>query len=212
MNGILSKFPILASLGLASVLSMQSNAAATKPTQKKVQTTQQVQKKDTFESMADYIGKWEGKRAKVYLDHMGNPTIGIGHLLDNSERDRLIISSLFKNKIQYDKLLDGTQLLSNSQIDSLFDVDVKIKTNLAKRKIPKYDTFPLYVKSAIINAFYRGDIGKKTIALINKGDWKNVSAQYLNHKNAKTRPLQIQRRMKSNALAFDKYSLELKKK
>jgi GH24 family phage-related lysozyme (muramidase) len=85
-------------------------------------------------------------------------------------------------------------------------MDVKIKEKLASKKISNFTSLPIYVKNAVINALYRGDIGPKTIGLINSGDWANATKEYLNHKNAKSGPSQIQRRMKTNALAFAQYA------
>ena len=82
---------------------------------------------------------------------------------------------------------------------------MKLKEKLASKKISGFSSFPQYIKNAIINALYRGDLGPKTIGLINKGNWKSASEEYLNHKNAKSGPTQIIRRMKTNALAFNNY-------
>ena len=155
---------------------------------------------------SEYIGRWEGKRNSVYKDSSGLPTIGIGHYLNGSPADRELFSKLFGDKVKYNDLLSGKQKLSNEQIDKLFDVDVKIKEKLASKKINNFSSLPLYVKNAIINGFYRGDLGPKTIKLMNSGDWKSATKQYLNHQNAKSGPTQIQQRMKTNALAFAQYS------
>jgi len=42
--------------------------------------------------------------------------------------------------------------------------------------------------------------------LMNSGDWTNAAREYLNHQNAKSGPSQIQRRMKTNAVAFAQYA------
>lgn len=155
---------------------------------------------------SDYIGHWEGKRDTVYNDSAGLPTIGIGHYLDNSAQDRQLFKALFGNSVNYDKVLNGQQKLTNDQIEKLFNVDVKIKEKLASKKISNFSGLPIYVKNAIINGLYRGDLGPRTIGLMNKGDWGSAAKEYLNHKNAKSGPSQIQRRMKTNALAFAKYA------
>jgi GH24 family phage-related lysozyme (muramidase) len=84
----------------------------------------------------------------------------------------------------------------------------------ARQVIPKYDSYPTYVREAILNAIYRGDLGPATIKLINAGSWSNVSAEYLKHKNY-TNPGSMSgvvTRMKSNADAFTRYSKELRVK
>lgn len=84
----------------------------------------------------------------------------------------------------------------------------------ARRLVPKYDTYPTYVREAILNAIYRGDLGPKTIATINKGQWDSVAEMYLQHPNY-TNPGKftgVVKRMKSNADAFARYAKELKPK
>ena len=41
---------------------------------------------------------------------------------------------------------------------------------------------------------------------MNSGKWDSVSKEYLDHKNARSGPDQIKRRMKTNALAFDQFA------
>lgn len=153
----------------------------------------------TNASMFDYISKWEGLRTKTYLDHKKNPTVGIGHFLNDTESDRLLIKSLFGGTVNYDDLLNGKQQLSTNQVQKLFNADVKIKEKLASRLMPDYNNFNQETKNAVINGLYRGDLGKKTIDLINKNQWNSAADEYLNHKNFKSGPDQIKRRMKSNA-------------
>ena len=155
---------------------------------------------------SDYIGHWEGKRNAVYNDTEGKPTIGIGHYLNNSQQDRQLFKSLFGSSVDYDKVLNGQQKLTDEQIEKLFNVDVKIKEKLASSKISNFNSLPNSVKNAVINALYRGDLGPKTIALMNSGNWGAASKEYLNHKNAKSGPEQIKRRMKTNAMAFAQYA------
>jgi GH24 family phage-related lysozyme (muramidase) len=84
----------------------------------------------------------------------------------------------------------------------------------ARRLVSKYDTYPAYVREAILNAIYRGDLGPKTIAAINKGQWDNVATMYLQHPNY-TSPgkfVGVVKRMKSNADAFTRYAKEIKPK
>ena len=76
-----------------------------------------------------------------------------------------------------------------------------------------FDGFPKYVRSAILNALYRGDLGPKTISLINQGKWSKVKAEYLNHDNYKNpgRYPGVRTRMQENGNAFEKYANELAK-
>lgn len=205
-EGWLQNVPRLASVGgLAAALAF-GNVAQAKSTksakvQQNVAADSQSKKpsKISTGSMFDYISQWEGLKTKVYKDHANNPTIGIGHFLDGSEADRNLIKTIFNGTVVYDDLLTGKQSLTKDQVEKLFSVDVKIKERLATKRIPAYNTFDQNTKNAIVNALYRGDLGPKTIKLINAKDWKAAAVEYLNHPNAKSGPEQIKRRMKTNA-------------
>ncbi len=112
------------------------------------------------------------------------------------------------------KLIKGENFnngLTDSEAVELLKKDISIKEESAKKLIPKYSKFPQYVKNAIINAMYRGDIGPKTIQLINNNQWDKVSSEYLNNANYKSGSSSgIKIRMKDNADAFDTYAIELK--
>jgi len=220
----------LASLGLAGLTALGAmTGSAAQPSKQVTKTavTRTVQKSSTPKDatslrsdevkllggkMSDYIANWEGKKNKVYKDTSNLPTIGIGHYLTNDEQDRKLFKSLFGDTVNYDKILNGTQTLDDDQVEKLFNVDVKIKEKLAGKKISGFGSLPQYIKNAIISGLYRGDLGPKTIGFINSGDWNKASVEYLNHKNAKTGPSQIQRRMKTNALAFSHYAKQFAQK
>lgn len=153
-------------------------------------------------SMFDFISQWEGLRTKVYKDHVGNSTIGIGHFLNGSEADRHLIVTLFGGKVNYEDLLNGKQQLTKDQVEKLFNVDIKIKEKLASKLIPDYSSFDQNTKNAIVNALFRGNLEPKTIKLIKAKDWKRAAVEYLNHPNAKSGPEQVKRRMKTNAALF----------
>lgn len=97
--------------------------------------------------------------------------------------------------------------ISDEEAITLLKKDVVSKVSLAKRKMPKFDSYPVHVKNAIINALYRGDLGPKTIKLINDDKWDEVPREYLHHVNYKTGPSQIKNRMEKNAEAFRNYKI-----
>ena len=63
------------------------------------------------------ITNHEGKRACVYIDTRGHPTVGIGYNLDNSGA-RAAIAAVGAD---YDKVRAGTQCLTDTQIMRLFE-------------------------------------------------------------------------------------------
>jgi GH24 family phage-related lysozyme (muramidase) len=121
----------------------------------------------------------------------GSKTIAYGHKIVSGEN--------------FDKGLTDSEALQ------LLKKDIALKASFAKKKMTEFEKFPSYVKSAIINALFRGDMGPKTVELINKREWNKVAPEYLNHTNYKNgKYKQIVDRMKSNADAFSRYAVELK--
>lgn len=102
--------------------------------------------------------------------------------------------------------------ISDSKANQLLELGIKKEENEVRRLIPKYDQYPRYIRIALLNAKYRGDLGPATIKLINQNKWSLVSKEYLNHPNYKNpgRYPGVVKRMKSNADAFDRYAKELK--
>ena len=147
-------------------------------------------------SKSNPAGGYNKSEAKWYPHKSiegGSDTIAYGHKVVSGEDFS-------------DGITDGEAL-------SLLKKDISNKESLSTRKISTYNTLPQYVKSGIINALYRGDLGPKTIGLMNSGEWDKVSGEYLNHSNYKSGKYpKIKERMKMNADAFDKYALELKSK
>lgn len=113
-------------------------------------------------------------------------------------------------KVVYPKLKPGAKI-TPAQAEQLLTKGIADHEAKARRLIPKYDTFPDEVKKAIVNAIYRGDLGPKTIGLINAGKWDKVPTQYLDHPNY-TNPGKLTgvvKRMKSNANAFADYAKKI---
>lgn len=104
--------------------------------------------------------------------------------------------------------------ISPANAESLLTKGITEHETKARGLITKYDSYPKYVRAAILNAIYRGDLGPVTIKTINAGKWDDVATQYLQHPNF-TNPGKFRgvvARMQSNADAFNKYAKELKTK
>jgi GH24 family phage-related lysozyme (muramidase) len=113
-------------------------------------------------------------------------------------------------KAVYPKLKPGAKI-TPAEAEQLLTKGIKEHETKARRLIPKYDTLPDTVRKAIVNAIYRGDLGPKTIGLINAEKWDKVPTQYLDHPNY-TNPGKLTgvvKRMKSNADAFADYAKKL---
>lgn len=70
-----------------------------------------------------------------------------------------------------------------------------------------FDKLPPNVKTAVVNAIYRGDLGPKTKDYMKNNVWNKVSIEYLDHegyKNASKNKMNgIVPRMNWNAKQFD---------
>ena len=100
----------------------------------------------------------EGRRTHVYIDSVGLPTVGIGHLV-----------------LPGDKLNVG-ELVSDERIDQLFNHDLSLAIQGARDLFPGLDKHPEPVQRSIVNlTFNLGKTGlskfKKFIAAINACDY-----------------------------------------
>jgi GH24 family phage-related lysozyme (muramidase) len=142
-----------------------------------------------YTSLFNYISSNEGTgHGQVYNDSYGLPTIGIGHLL--TDRSRAIFERLFGDSVDYNAILSKKQKLTRDQEIALFTEDVQSKLAIANRRIHDFQGLRQQTKNAIIDALFRGDLGPKTIALMNARQWEDASEEYLNHREyIKTRDL-----------------------
>ena len=111
----------------------------------------------------------------------------------------------------YPSLKPGMKI-SKAAAEKLLAKGIADNEAKAARLIPKFASYPKYVRTAILNAIYRGDLGPVTRKMINQGKWDRVADEYLNHPNYLNpgRFKGVVKRMKSNADAFRKYASELK--
>ena len=156
-----------------------------------------------YEYIAPSEGKGkDGRPGYAYKDHKGYLTVGVGHLV--LRNDRALKSVAGK---EYNEVVRGRRALTDGQMEQLFDIDVKSKIKAAQSKIPKFNTYPQYVRNAIVDGFFRGDLSgsKDTLALINQGEFKAAAKEYLNHagyKKSKAEGTGVAGRMERNAAAF----------
>ena len=170
-----------------------------------------------YNDLFQYISKSEGlgkpgRPGYRYNDSKGLPTIGIGHLITKDSTS--IFKNLFGSKADINGMLSGRVPMSKSQMYKLFQRDVQTKIDKARGLITNFDSYPQYVKNAIIDGLYRGDLGPDTRGFINDGDFAAAAKEYLNHndyrksvaKNKAGKPHGVKGRMERNRDAFLKYS------
>lgn len=111
--------------------------------------------------------------------------------------------------------------ISKSKAEQLLTADIRNEENKTKNLFPKYDTYPTYVRKALVNSVYRGEAkkGYKWVEAINAGDWDDAAKKYLQGWNIDFSQANDPRykggvadRMVSNQEAFKKYANELKSK
>lgn len=134
-------------------------------------------------------------------------TIGYGFNLNRPDA-RSTFQKLVPG-LDFDKVKEGQQNITKQQAWTLLNHDIEERVALAQLRLGTdlYNSFPANVKSAIISAIYRGDLGPKTMNLIKDQKWKDVSVEYLNHKQYKDADklgiIGIRTRMNWNAEQFN---------
>jgi len=131
----------------------------------------------------EYISNNEGVRdRRVYRDSYGHPTIGIGHLL--GRRSEALFHSLFGDRVDFNRILDGTDELTDEEVRQLFESDIASRISTAKNMFPRFNSYGSDLQAAIMDGIYRGDLlgSPKTRRLMNAGEWEKAADEYLNHR------------------------------
>jgi GH24 family phage-related lysozyme (muramidase) len=84
--------------------------------------------------LRDQLVRHEGKRTKVYKDTEGLPTVGVGFNLTRPDA-RKKIEAL---GLDYQKVLAGTQELTDAQIGKLLQADIDAAVAGCKKVFPKF--------------------------------------------------------------------------
>lgn len=93
--------------------------------------------------------------------------------------------------------------LTDSEAIKLLEKDISAKIDLAKKHIKNFDSLPMTVKIATINALFRGDMGPKTMALLSQNKFDAAAKEYLNHREYRTTTNRgVKKRMDWNATVF----------
>ena len=109
----------------------------------------------------------EGIRYEVYLDHLGYPTFGIGHLI-------------LKSDPEYG-LPIGSKV-SSQRVEQAFEADVARTIKDCTILYRNWDTYPIEVQEILVNMMFnlgRTRLSKfvKMNAAIEKHDWVEASKQ-----------------------------------
>ena len=108
----------------------------------------------------------EGVKHEVYLDHLGLPTMGVGHLITEWDEE------------YYDKPV-GTRV-PHEQVNDWFSRDIAITLNDCKDIFPDFDDLPSEAQLVIANMCFqlgrpRLSKFKNFIAAVNDRDWMKAA-------------------------------------
>lgn len=172
-----------------------------------------------YDTFRERLSRFEGRRNRVYDDGTGVRTIGIGHAMGRTANDqfarrsRALFQQLFGNQVNWDNVFSGRAQLTNEQVNALADEDIDVHLRRARTMFPNLDTYPDYVQQALLDSTYRGDMGPRTAALINAGNWQAASDEYINrqdYRDAQQRGMSgIRTRMNQNRAAMQQYARTL---
>jgi GH24 family phage-related lysozyme (muramidase) len=111
----------------------------------------------------------EGKKLRVYLDHLGYPTVGIGHLIKDSSPERI-------------RGLRVGDKITEEECHELFIQDISIAVGDCKIIFDEWDAFPSEVQEILVNMLF--NLGrprfltfKRMIAALYEKDWKRAAEE-----------------------------------
>ena len=119
------------------------------------------------DKLREEIAEDEGCKYEIYLDHLGLPTCGIGHLITDQDPEH--------------GLEVGTKV-DEERVNELFDQDVEVTTNECRLLYNNFDELPEEVQRIIANMMF--NMGRPRLSRFHKmkqavdsGDWSEAAAQ-----------------------------------
>ena len=114
----------------------------------------------------------EGCKYEIYLDHLGYPTFGIGHLVtENDEEHGQPV---------------GTEV-SEERVAEVFEEDVQVTLDECVRLYPNFDDLPEEAQLIIANMMF--NMGRPRLsqfkmmkACVDDGDWEGAAEQMMDSK------------------------------
>ena len=117
--------------------------------------------------LQDEIEKDEGFKLEIYLDHLGLPTCGIGHLIKEGDEES---GSPVGTKVSYERC------------GQLFEQDMNISIDDCKKVYDDWDKLPEEVQHICANMIFnlgypRYNKFKKKIQAVKDGNWLEAAVQ-----------------------------------
>jgi|TARA_B110000285_G_scaffold181714_1_gene205195 lysozyme len=131
--------------------------------------------KEFMVRLKEEITSDEGVKLEVYLDHLGYPTVGVGHLIKDTD-------------IEHGQG-EGYKI-TQTRCDELFYQDINICLSECEKQMNEWEHFPEEVKLILANMAFNLGITrlmkfKMMFAALNSGDYKEASIQGLDSRWAK---------------------------
>lgn len=128
--------------------------------------------------LASLIRRHEGVRYTVYADTVGKPTIGVGFNLQRAGA-RVRVGAVGAD---YEQILNGSAALTETQVNSLFSVDLDDAIDSARGIVRNFGQQPEPVQHVIVDmVFNLGPAGfqkfEKTILALEAKDYAAAAAQ-----------------------------------
>ena len=118
----------------------------------------------------------EGCKLEVYLDHLGYPTVGIGHLLINKDPELLQWQLGKKNNPNY------SMKITEARCQEFFLADITNVIKDCKTLFPSFDSYAEEIKQIIANMMFNLGLTrlskfKKFVAAIASLNYKEAAKQ-----------------------------------
>tara|TARA_B100000575_G_scaffold267929_1_gene246446 strand:+ start:560 stop:1015 length:456 start_codon:yes stop_codon:yes gene_type:complete len=133
---------------------------------------------DTFNEMTEEIKADEGVVNEVYLDHLGLPTVGVGHLIRKDDPEH--------------GLDVGTQV-DEERVAELFEADLYTCVAETKLLYPQFEDLPAEAQKILCNMMF--NMGRPRLSRFHKmkkavdsSDWTEAANQMLDSRWAKQVP------------------------
>ena len=143
-----------------------------------------------IDELREEIQNDEGRVNSVYLDHLNLPTVGIGHLIKESDPEH--------------GLPVGT-VIDDERVNELFDQDIKVTLSECEQLYGNFNNLPEEVQKILANMMF--NLGRPRLSKFRKlckavadRDWQECAVQMEDsrwHKQVTNRANRLISRMKS---------------
>jgi hypothetical protein len=183
---------------------------------------ERIPERDSRLEIASYIAEHEGRVPHVYCakkpketdrSKFEEPTVGVGHYMDRGDSKETFARVL--PEVDWEGIYWKREELTKKQIDILFSEDLRTRLEITKNFFHEFENYPGYLQSALADGVFRGCLAgsPKTRRLINEGDFRGASEEYLNHQEYKTARERgksgVAKRMEKNRDMMLRYAREL---